>query len=161
MVRNSLRFTSRAHWPAITKELRQVYTAPNEDAAQALFAEFEEKWGQQYPAMTVLWRKNWERFAAFLKFPPGVRKIVYTTNMIESLNSRFRQASRRRGHFPSEDAALKVLYLARPAPRAEQAQPDRQDPQLESRHQRPRRLLRRPRRPRRTPRHHQRVTEPT
>ncbi|MQY16929.1 IS256 family transposase ISArsp4 [Streptomyces sp. RB5] len=111
MVRNSLRYTSRAHWPAITKELRQIYTAPTEDAAKALFAEFEEKWERPYPAMTGLWRKNWVHFAEFLKFPPGVRKIVYTTNMIESLNSRFRQASRRRGHFPSEEAALKVLYL--------------------------------------------------
>lgn len=157
MVRNSLRFTSRAHWGTITKELRQVYTAPTEEAAKALFAEFEEKWAGQYPAMTGLWRKNWTHFAEFLKFPPGVRKIVYTTNMIESLNSRFRQTSRRRGHFPTERSGPEGPLPRHPAPGAQQAEPDRADPQLEGGHQHPRRLLRRPRRPRRTAPHHQRV----
>jgi transposase-like protein len=79
--------------------------------AAARFAEFEEAWGQRYPAIIRVWRNAWEQFIPFLAFPPEIRKIVYTTNAIESLNSRFRQACRRRGHFPDEQSALKVFYL--------------------------------------------------
>jgi len=85
--------------------------APTEAAAEQRFAEFEQAWGGRYPAIIRLWRSSWEQFTPFLSFPPDIRKIVYTTNAIESLNARFRQATRRRGHFPDEQAALKVLYL--------------------------------------------------
>jgi putative transposase len=77
----------------------------------ARFAEFEQAWGDRYPAIVRLWRNAREQFTPFLAFPPQIRKIVYTTNAIKSLNSRFRQACRRRGHFPDENSALKALYL--------------------------------------------------
>ncbi|WP_145737879.1 IS256 family transposase [Saccharopolyspora dendranthemae] len=111
LVRASLRYASRAHWGAITKSLRTVYTAPTVEAAEERFDEFEQVWGAKYPAIIRLWRSSWEQFTPFLAFPPEIRKIIYTTNAVESLNARFRQATRRRGHFPSEQAALKVLYL--------------------------------------------------
>jgi putative transposase len=111
LVRNTLRYASRAHWSAITKALRTVYTAPTVEAAEARFAEFVDEWGDRYPAIIRLWRSSWEQFTPFLAFPREIRKIIYTTNAVESLNARFRQATRRRGHFPNEQAALKVLYL--------------------------------------------------
>lgn len=111
MVRASLKYASTKYWAQIARELRHVYTAANADAAEDRFAEFEAEWGARYPALIGVWRRNWEHFVMFLRFPPEIRKIVYTTNVIESLNARFRQATRRRGHFPDEDSALKVLYL--------------------------------------------------
>lgn len=112
LVRNSLRYASKQHWAQITNDMRAIYTAPTEEAAGARFAEFAEKWGQRYPAMIKVWERAWPEFVPFLGFPPAIRKVVYTTNAIESLNARFRKATRRRGHFPNEQAALKVLYLA-------------------------------------------------
>jgi len=111
LVRSSLKYSSRKYWGQITKELKEIYTAPTVEAAQVCFDEFADKWDSKYPAMTAVWRNSWEQFTPFLKFPAPIRKLVYTTNAIESLNSRFRHAIRRRGHFPNEQAALKVLYL--------------------------------------------------
>ena len=111
LVRASLRYASRKYWGQISKDLREVYTAPTQAAAEQRFAEFEQAWGQRYPAIIRQWRNAWEQFIPFLAFPPEIRKIIYTTNAIESLNSRFRQACRRRRHFPDDQAALKVLYL--------------------------------------------------
>ena len=111
MVRASLRYASKKYWSQLAKDLRAIYTAPAEAAATEPFAEFEAAWGAQYPAIIRLWRSNWEQFTPFLAFPAPIRKIVYTTNAIESLNARFRQATRRRGHFPDEQPAMKVLYL--------------------------------------------------
>ena len=111
LVRASLRYASKKYWGQLSKDLRQIYTAPAEAAAAARFAGFEQAWGGRYPAIIRLWRSCWEQFTPFLAFPPEIRKIVYTTNAIESLNARFRQACRRRGHFPGEQSALKVLYL--------------------------------------------------
>lgn len=76
------------------------------------FEDFTERWQSKYPAMIKLWESAWPEFVPFLDFPPEVRKLIYTTNAIESLNARFRAATRRRGHFPDEQSALKVLYLA-------------------------------------------------
>lgn len=112
LVRNSLRYSSRQHWQTITRQLRGIYTAPTLDDATAQFEVFAEAWEVKYPAMINLWRNSWVEFVPFLDFPPEVRKIIYTTNAIESLNARFRAATRRRGHFPDEASALKVLYLA-------------------------------------------------
>jgi putative transposase len=121
LVRASLRYASKAHWSPITKALRVVYGAPTVDAAEAAFAQFEADWGQRYPAIIRLWRNAWPTFTPFLAFPPQIRRLVYTTNAIESLNARFRQATRRRGHFPNEQAALKVLYLVIRTPRPNRA----------------------------------------
>jgi putative transposase len=111
LVRASLRYASKKYWSQLAKDLRGIYTAPTEAAAEQRFAEFEQVWGGRYPAIIRLWRSSGEQFTPFLSFPPEIRKIVYTTNAIESLNARFRQATRRRGHFPDEQAALKVLFL--------------------------------------------------
>ena len=112
LVRNSLRYSSQKDWQAITKGLRAIYTAPTADDAALEFELFAEQWDEQYPAMVKLWRSAWSEFTPFLAFPQEVRTMIYTTNAIESLNARFRAATRRRGHFPDEQSALKVLYLA-------------------------------------------------
>lgn len=111
LVRNSLRYASKKYWGPITRQLREIYTAPTVPAAEALFAEFADEWRDKYPAMIASWEVSWNEFVPFLEFPPELRKVVYTTNSIESLNARFRRAVRHRGHFPTEQAALKVLYL--------------------------------------------------
>jgi putative transposase len=111
LVRNSLRYASKADWSKITAGLKTVYTAPTVTAAEARFEEFAETWRGKYPAMIAMWERSWPEFVPFLDFPLEIRKLIYTTNGIESLNSRFRQAVRRRGHFPTEQAAMKILYL--------------------------------------------------
>lgn len=112
LVRNSLRYASKRHWQKITTELRRIYTAPTLAAAEVLFEDFALEWQDTYPAMVGMWRRSWPEFIPCLDFPPEIRKLIYTTNGIESLNARFRAATRRRGHFPDEQAAMKVLYLA-------------------------------------------------
>jgi putative transposase len=111
LVRNSLRYASKAHWAKITADLKAVYTSATVSAAEARFAEFAETWRAKYPAMVAMWERAWPEFVPFLDFPPEIRRLIYTTNGIESLNARFRVAVRRRGHFPNEQAALKILYL--------------------------------------------------
>jgi putative transposase len=122
LVRNTLRYVSKKYWAQITREMREIYTAPSLPAAEALFEEFAGKWRSIYPAMINSWETSWNEFIPFLEFPPELRKIVYTTNAIESLNARFRRAVRHRGHFPNEQAAMKVLYLV-----ATRQRPNRQD----------------------------------
>jgi putative transposase len=111
LVRNSLRYASKKYWAQITRELKTIYTASTVQVAEQQFAEFSEKWKALYPAMIQSWEQSWNEFVPFLEFPVELRKIVYTTNAIESLNARFRRAVRHRGHFPNEQAAMKVLYL--------------------------------------------------
>jgi putative transposase len=111
LVRSSLRYASKADWGRITAELKGVYTAATVAAAEQRFADFAANWRNKYPAMVAMWERSWPEFVPFLDFPLPVRKLIYTTNGIESLNSRFRQAVRRRGHFPTEQSAMKILYL--------------------------------------------------
>lgn len=111
LVRNSLRLTSRKDWQKLTPGMRRIYTAPTIEAATDAFADFAEQWESTYPAMIKSWRSNWDEFVPFLEFPAEVRKLIYTTNAIESLNARFRAATRQRGSFPDETSALKVLFL--------------------------------------------------
>jgi putative transposase len=112
LLRNTFRFASRRYWDAMGKDLRPVYTAANESAALARFQEFDEQWGKRYPAITRMWRSAWTEFVPFLDYDVEVRRVICTTNAIESLNARYRRAIRARGHFPTEQAALKCLYLA-------------------------------------------------
>lgn len=123
LVRSSLRYTSKRDWGQVCRELREIYTAPTVAAAKARFDEFVETWAERYPAMIDTWRRAWEEFVPFLEFPVELRTVVYTTNAIESLNARFRKAVRHRGHFPNEQAALKVLYLV-----ATERRPNRSNP---------------------------------
>jgi transposase-like protein len=112
LLRNSFRYASRADWAAIAKDLKPIYTAPSEQAALDRFAEFSDTWEQRYPAIIRLWTNAWPEFVPFLAFDVEIRKIICTTNAIESINSRLRRAVNARGHFPTEQAALKCLYLA-------------------------------------------------
>ncbi|TDD91109.1 IS256 family transposase [Actinomadura darangshiensis] len=82
LVRSSLRYASKAHWSRLTKELRQIYTAPTEAAAEQRFAEFDTEWGHRYPAIIRLWRDAWPTFVPFLAFPAEIREVIYTTNAI-------------------------------------------------------------------------------
>ena len=112
LIRASLRYASKRDWTPLTQSLRPIYTAIDETAAAAALDAFAERWGRRYPAIVRLWRRSWEQFTPFLTFPPEVRRVIYTTNLIESINARLRKVTRNRGQFPSEQAALKVLYLA-------------------------------------------------
>jgi putative transposase len=98
-------------WDEIAKDLRPVYTAISAEMAEVRFGEFAEKWGQRYPAIIKLWRSAWPEFIPFLDYDVEIRRIICSTNAIESLNARYRRAARARGHFPTELAALKCLYL--------------------------------------------------
>jgi transposase-like protein len=112
LIRNSFRYASRRDWPAIAKDLKPIYTAPTEAAALERFAEFAGRWEAKYPAIVKLWENAWAEFVPFLNFHPEVRTVIYTTNAIESVNARIRRAVKARGHFPTETAALKCVYLA-------------------------------------------------
>jgi putative transposase len=112
LIRASLRYASRKYWVPLARDLRPICTASDEAAAAAALEAFAAAWGDRYPAIVKVWRAHWQEFVPFLVFPPEVRRVIYTTNLIESVNSRLRKVTRNRGQFPSEQAALKVLYLA-------------------------------------------------
>lgn len=112
LLRNSFRYAARQDWDKIAKALKPVYTAPTEDAATERFMEFADAWGKKYPAIVKLWSDAWAEFVPFLAFDVEIRKVICSTNAIESVNARIRKAVRARGHFPNEQAALKCVYMA-------------------------------------------------
>jgi transposase-like protein len=111
LIRNTFRLSSRRDWDAIKKAIRPIYTAVNASAARQSFDELADTWGRRYPAITRLWESAWEEFIPFLDYDIEIRRVLCSTNAIESLNARYRRAVKARGHFPSEQAALKCLYL--------------------------------------------------
>jgi putative transposase len=111
LIRGTFRYASKRYWDAIAKDLRPIYTAVNAAAAEEALAYLEEKWGKQYPAIPRLWRSSWEQFIPFLDYDVEIRRVLCSTNAIESLNARYRRAVTTKGHFPTEQAALKTLYL--------------------------------------------------
>ena len=111
LIRGTFRYAGRQHRDAIAKAIKPIYTAVNADAAAAALDTFEAEWGQRYPAAIRLWRNAWSEFIPFLDYDTEIRKVICSTNAIESLNARYRRAIRARGHFPTEQAALKCLYL--------------------------------------------------
>ncbi len=111
LIRNTFRYAARQDWEAMAKDLRPIYTAINAEQAAARLDDFAERWGPKYPAAVKLWRNAWNEFIPFLDYDVEIRKIICTTNAIESLNARYRRAVRARGHFPNDAAALKCLYL--------------------------------------------------
>lgn len=123
LVRNSLRYASKADWSRITRGLKNVYQASTLANAEKAFAEFADTWRDKYPAMVGMWERSWNEFVPFLDHPVEIRRLIYTTNAIESVNARFRAAVRRRGHFPTEQAALKILYLT-----VQERRPNRSNP---------------------------------
>ena len=111
LIRASLRFASWKDRKAIVTGLRPIYTAPTVEAAADAMDTFELEWGDRYPGIVKTWRQAWEQFTPFLRFPPEIRKVVYTTNLVESINYQLRKITKTRGHFPTDDAALKLLRL--------------------------------------------------
>ncbi len=111
LLRNTFRYAGRQHWDRMSKDLKPVYTAPTEAAAKERFAEFAAAWGPQYPAIVRLWENAWAEFVPFLDYDVEIRRVICSTNAIESRNARYRRAVRVRGHFPTQQAALKCLYL--------------------------------------------------
>ncbi|MFH8387087.1 IS256 family transposase [Kitasatospora sp. NPDC018058] len=112
LLRASFRYTGRQDWDKISRALKPVYTAQTAKAAEDRFLDFQEEWGAEYPAIVRLWENAWAEFVPFLQFDAEIRRIVCTTNAIESVNARIRKAVRARGHFPNEAAALKCVYMA-------------------------------------------------
>jgi transposase-like protein len=112
LLRASFSYASRQHWDAIARALKPVYTAPTQAAAEERWLEFDQAWGERYPAIVRLWENSWAEFVPFLQFDPEIRRVVCSTNAIESVNARIRKAVRARGHFPNEQAALKCVYMA-------------------------------------------------
>ena len=96
----------------VAQDLKSIYRAATAEEAERQLAGFADQWDRQYPSISALWRRNWQGVIPFFHFPPEVRKILYTTNAIESLSMSLRNAIKTRGTFPSEEAALKVMYLA-------------------------------------------------
>jgi putative transposase len=111
LIRNTFRLASKRDWDAIKRAIRPIYTAINAAAALAALDELEAEWGQRYGAIIRLWRNAWEQFIPFLDYDLEIRTVLCSTNAIESLNARYRRAIKARGHFPTEQAALKCLYL--------------------------------------------------
>lgn len=111
LMRNTFRYASKADWGAIGRDPTPIYTAVGERAAEAARDEMLGRWADKYPAIRGLWMDAWDRFIPFLDYDVEIRRVICSTNAIESLNARFRRSVRARGHFPDERAALKCLYL--------------------------------------------------
>ncbi len=111
VIRNAMRFVSYQDRKKIAKSMRAIYTAPTVEAAELALKELHTEWGRQYPGVLDVWRRAWPEFIPFLDYPPELRLVVYTTNAIESINFQLRKITKTRGHFPSDEAAMKLLYL--------------------------------------------------
>ena len=113
LIRNSLDYAGWKDRKLLAAALKPIYTAPSAEAAAMALDEFEASaWGQRFPTVVAAWRRAWDRVIPFFAFPPAVRKLIYTTNAIESLHSQLRKIIKTRGHFPSDDAATKLIWLA-------------------------------------------------
>ena len=113
LIRNSLDYASWKDRKALAAAIKPIYTAPSAEAAQAELDTFGQgPWGQRFPTVAGSWRRVWDKVIPFFAFPPEVRRVIYTTNAIESVNARLRKIIKTRGHFPSDDAATKLIWLA-------------------------------------------------
>lgn len=112
MVRSSLKYVSWKDYKAVTADLKEIYTAATESTAQAERERFAEKWDDTYPQISKSWAAHWPNLITLFEYPPEIRKVIYTTNAIESLNSVIRKATKQRKVFPTDDSAMKVVYLA-------------------------------------------------
>ncbi|AZL68277.1 IS256 family transposase [Pseudomonas oryziphila] len=112
LIRNSLDYAAWDKRRALAKELKPIYQAINAEAAEQALDEFENgPWGEKYPTVVAAWRRAWDRVIPFFVFPPAIRKVIYTTNAIESINAQLRKVIKTRGHFPNDDAATKLIWL--------------------------------------------------
>jgi putative transposase len=112
LIRHSLKYVPRRERERVARDLKPIDTAVNADAAHVELARFDEQWGTRFPVITQAWLNAWEHVTPFLAFPPEARRVIYTTNAIEALNRQLRKALKTKGHFPNEDAARKLIYLA-------------------------------------------------
>jgi len=112
MVRHSLNYVPYTEKKAVAQDLKKIYSSATVELALQALDDFELTWGDKYPAIVRSWRTHWEKITPFMAFPIEIRKVIYTTNIVESLNSTLRKSVRNRGHFPTEDSLMKVLYLA-------------------------------------------------
>ena len=112
LVRYSLNYVSWKLRKAVAADLRAIYAAATAAEAETRLMEFDEQWGKDYPSIVQSWRRNWERIIPFFDYPPEIRKVIYTTNAIESVNMSLRKVTKNRGSFPSDEALLKLFYLA-------------------------------------------------
>lgn len=112
LIRNSVKYCGYTDRRKVTAALKPIYKAATRQDAEDALDEFEVEWGDRYPAIVDLWRRNWERFTPFLDFPPEIRKVIYTTNAIESMNYQLRKVTKTRGSFPTDDACYKMLFMA-------------------------------------------------
>ena len=111
-VRNSLNYVPYTDKKSVAEDLKKIYSSSTVELAADALDNFELNWGDKYPVVVKSWRTNWEKITPFMQFPAEIRKVIYTTNIVESLNNTLRKAVRNRGHFPTENALMKVLYLA-------------------------------------------------
>lgn len=111
MIRNSMKYVSYKNRKELAMDLKEIYRAPTVEAAETGLTAFQQKWDKKYPLIGKSWRANWERLIPFLAYPEELRKIIYTTNAIESLNFSLRKILKTRASFPNDDAVLKLLYL--------------------------------------------------
>lgn len=112
MVRNSLKYVTWKDYKAVTADLKEIYKAATEDAALLELQRFAEKWNGQYPQISKSWQNHWPNLRTLFEYPPDIRRVIYTTNAVESLNSVIRKATQQRKVFPTDDSAMKVVYLA-------------------------------------------------
>lgn len=112
MVRHSLNYVPYSEKKAVAADLKKIYSAATVELAEGYLDDFELTWGEKYAAIVASWRNNWSKIIPFFDYPPEIRRVIYTTNIIESLNRTLRKSVKNRGHFPTEDAIMKVLYLA-------------------------------------------------
>jgi putative transposase len=112
LIRHSLKYVPRRDREQVARDLKPIYTAANAQAAEAALEAFDETWGKRFPVITQAWLNAWEHVIPFLAFPDEVRRVIYTTNAIEALNRQLRKAIKTKGHFPNEEAAKKLIYLA-------------------------------------------------
>ena len=112
MVRHSLNYVSWKQRKEVAEDLKTIYQAPTMEQAQSNLDAFAAKWDASHPSISKSWRSNWERVIPLFSYPPEIRKVIYTTNAIESLNMSLRKVTKNRGHFPNDEAMLKLLYLA-------------------------------------------------
>ena len=112
MVRNSLNYVGWNKRKRVASDLKRIYTAATSDEAEQYLTEFEAKWEDAYPPIAASWRNNWSRITPFFDYPPEIRRIIYTTNAIESVNMSLRKVTKNRGSFPNDEALMKLFYLA-------------------------------------------------
>lgn len=111
-IRSSMRFINYKHMKEFARDLKEVYTSVTEEAAMERLIAFKEKWGAKYPAAIKSWEDNWDILSTFYAYPPAIRRIIYTTNIIEGLNRQFRKVTKTKSVFPNDDSLRKMLYLA-------------------------------------------------